>query len=344
MSPLQHLISILLVWVACQLFPRRHGVHLLAGAGLLATLIYAPVAAAVIALTVAEAVAIVLWFSNLPRKSDLRQYGPYLLILNLLFVDFHYSALNMPVATLGISFSTIRIFMTAKQILSSRKALPLRDLYWIFVSGFYLPALVIGPVFSGLDLKAQFQQGAPENVTLRDYRMILMGLVLAILASVLFGNVAAIGSEHFGDIAMAPLYFLQLFTAFWGQSLIAEHTSRFFGYRLPINFRYPWKARTPQDFWNRWHRSMAQFVLQYIFLPLNLRGLPPKLATITAFIFMGLWHNLTLGYLVWGIFHGILLAYSPKAGNLGRYGVVIRIGLWLAVIGLSNFANHGPFS
>ncbi len=346
MQPLEHLILILAAWVVCQALPRRHWVHMLTLAGICAALIFAPVAGIFILLTVLEAMLMVIGFSRLARGSNWRQYGPYLLLINLLFVDLHGWLLAMPVATLAISFSTVRIFMTAKQLLGSRKKLPTGDIYWILPAAFYLPAIVIGPVFSGTDLRDQNRtQTRPEPV-LRDARMVLQGLVLAVLVSPFLGKVVM--QLEYRDLDAFttdwPFLFGQLFAAFWGQSLIAEHTSRFFGYRLPVNFDEPWKARTIKEFWARWHRSMAGFVLQYIFLPLNLRGVPPKLATVAAFVFMGVWHNLTIGYFVWGLCHGLLLAYSGEPSeNLIRRNLM-RVVLWVVVISLSWFANYGPFS
>lgn len=334
MQPLQHLILILLVWPLCRVLPRHAAVHILGVAGLISVAIFAPVAAGFILLSVIEAGIMVIWFGRLDRSSNWRKYGPYLLLINLLFVDFHNWILAMPVATLGISFSTIRIFMTAKQLLNSRKKIPLSDVYWIFPAAFYLPAIVIGPVFSGTSLRDQNRAESFKPVELRDYRMVLQGLVLVLLISPAFGSTT--GNWLF--------LFLQLFAAFWGQSLIAEHTSRFFGYRLPVNFDHPWKARNIKEFWARWHRSMAQFVLQYIFLPLNLKGVPPKLATVAAFVFMGAWHNLSLGYFVWGLCHGLLLAYSGDVSENRFRRVVTRIFTWVIVVSLSWFANYGPVS
>jgi D-alanyl-lipoteichoic acid acyltransferase DltB (MBOAT superfamily) len=346
MQPLEQLILVLLVWCLCQPLPRRYGVHILTFFGAFAVAIFAPVAAGFILLTALEACAMVLVFRNLERNSNWRKYGPYLLLINLLFVDFHYQILAMPVATLAISFSTIRIFMTAKQLLNSRKKLPVSEAYWIFPAAFFLPAILIGPVFSGTLLRDQNRAGAQEPVGLRDYRMVLQGFVLVILVSPAFGKMVEKLAELGVDIYVAswPFLFMQLFAAFWGQSLMAEHTSRFFGYRLPVNFDHPWKARTIKEFWGRWHRSMAQFVLQYIFLPLNLKGVPPKIATVAAFVFMGFWHNLSLGYFVWGLCHGLLLAYSGDlSDNRFRRGAT-RVLLWVIVISLSWFANYGPAS
>jgi D-alanyl-lipoteichoic acid acyltransferase DltB (MBOAT superfamily) len=334
----------MVIWVLSQCIPRKHSVHVLAIGGALAGFSYAPIAMAWISLTVVEAALMVLCFTRLDRKSSLRKYGAYLLLFNLLFVDFHSYFLNMPLAILGISFSVIRVFITARQLISSRKTINKLDVYWIWVAAFYLPALVIGPVFSGTELRDQYKDGATYIPTLRDYRMVVQGIVFSVFATALFGAIAS----KFANISVllaAPVFFLNLFLAFWGQSLIAEHTSRFFGYVLPVNFDRPWKARNMHEFWNRWHRSMAQFVLQYIFLPLNLRGLSPKLATIAAFVFMGLWHNLSIGYFVWGLCHGGMLAFSTKTVSADRSRQMLaRVGLWTIVIGLSYFAIYGPYS
>jgi D-alanyl-lipoteichoic acid acyltransferase DltB (MBOAT superfamily) len=344
MTPLQHFLLILFAWLISQAFARRQSVHVLTVVGMAASFTYAPVAMLVILLTAIEAMVLVFFLSKLPRASTWRKYGAYILLFNLLFVDFHSLIFNMPLAILGISFSVIRVFMTTKQLISARKKLIYKDLYWIAVSGFYLPALVIGPVFSGTELRDQYNSNADCCVSLRDYRMILQGLVLSVFATALLSEIASLLESTFFLFA-APILFLQLFAAFWGQSLVAEHTSRLFGYRLPVNFDRPWKARNVHEFWGRWHRSMAQFVLQYIFLPLNLRGLSPKIATVSAFIFMGLWHNLTLGYFVWGLAHGIMLAFFPKSVPAGFSSQMLsRIFLWTMVVGLSYFANYGPYS
>nr|WP_299850562.1 hypothetical protein [uncultured Roseovarius sp.] len=196
MQPLVHIILILLAWLICLPLPRAAAVHVLTVIGFSAVVIFAPIAAVFLLLTVVEAAFMVWLFNKFPRKSDLRQYGPYLLLLNLLFVDFHQLFLLMPVATLTISFSTIRIFMTAKQLLSSRKTLPISETYWLLPAAFFLPALVIGPVFSGTLLRDQNRKGNFEQPVLRDYRMMLLGFLLAVLLSPAFGGVSNIMERY----------------------------------------------------------------------------------------------------------------------------------------------------
>ncbi len=347
-DPLAHFMAILAAWLIAQMLGARWNAAVLMAGGAAFVAVFAPVAALWILLTCIEASLLVLVLRRFDRQSAWRKYGAYLVLLNFLFVDLHDLALGLLVETLAISFSTIRIFMTAKQILAARKPAPARETGWIFVAGFFLPALIVGPVFSGLDLKKNAEADTPEPVEARDYRLVLGGLILAILANPAAGQLvgAMTDAERWAlpMVAAAPILFVQLFTAFWGQSLIAEHTSRFFGFRLPQNFDEPWKAKDIRDFWSRWHRSMAQFVMQYIFLPLNLRGISPRLATVAAFVFMGVWHNLSVGYLIWGFGHGLLMAYWPKREFKPLVALLLQIATWVLVIGLSYVANYGALA
>jgi D-alanyl-lipoteichoic acid acyltransferase DltB (MBOAT superfamily) len=261
-------------------------------------------------------------------------------------VDFHLVIFQFPFETLAVSFSTIRIFMTTKQLLGSRREEGVEQSGWIFAAAFFLPALIVGPVFSGTDLRRDARQSGIARPDLLDFRLILQGFVLAALANPALGALGAgiLEAAQLPNWTLAPLYFMQLFLAFWGQSLIAEHTSRLFGYNLPQNFDRPWLARDIKDFWSRWHRSMASFIMRYIYLPLSLNGVSPQKATIGAFVFMGLWHNLSIGYAVWGIAHGLLMAFwSPKDSGLIATvsNRVITLG---AVITLSYIANFGSLS
>ena len=136
--------------------------------------------------------------------------------------------------------------------------------------------------------------------------------------------------------------FGHLFSAFWGQSLIAESGAALAGFEIPTNFNRPWLAVDIRDFWNRWHMSMARFVTQYFFLPLNLRGVNARFATATAFVFMGLWHEVRPGYLIWGATHGLLMAFAPKSADLGSRTARIanRVATISSVVLLSYVANY----
>jgi D-alanyl-lipoteichoic acid acyltransferase DltB (MBOAT superfamily) len=87
---------------------------------------------------------------------------------------------------------------------------------------------------------------------------------------------------------------------------------------------------------------MARFVMQYFFLPLNLRGVNARVATAVAFVFMGLWHEVRPGYLIWGLTHGLLMAFAPKSTDMSSRVARIanRLATISAVVLLSYVANY----
>ena len=88
--------------------------------------------------------------------------------------------------------------------------------------------------------------------------------------------------------------------------------------------------------------SMSGFIMQYIFLPLTLKKVNPKMATIAAFVFMGLWHNVGIGYFIWGLSHGVLMAYWPEQpDNPSKLRIYLERAITIIlVIILSYIANY----
>jgi len=78
------------------------------------------------------------------------------------------------------------------------------------------------------------------------------------------------------------------------------------------NFKLPFLATSIQNFWQRWHLSLAQTVSQYLFLPIVRATGKPALAILCAFVTIGLWHDISLTYLCWGLLHGAALAFHLK--------------------------------
>ena len=312
------------------------------GAIFLASLV--PASALFLLFVVVQALILCYLVSDLKRSNPWRKYLPYIILLNLFWVDFHSFLLGRYFDTLGVSFSIIRIFMTAKTLVSSRANLKKEYVEWLFVGAFYLPAIIVGPVFSGVDLRKQVL-GSEKSLGATSflYRKATWGLVLAVLCASLFSNFSGIVE---GDTSLFPVQivclFLQLFAAFWGQSLIAEMTSRIMGISIPANFDKPWLATDIRNFWQRWHISMAQFVMQFIYLPLTINKVNPRIATVAAFVFMGLWHEVAWGYLIWGFAHGTLMAYwpvTPENASPTRRALE-RIVTFSSVITLSYVANY----
>ena len=112
----------------------------------------------------------------------------------------------------------------------------------------------------------------------------------------------------------------QIYGDFYGYSSIARGISRWMGIDLMANFRMPYFARSPSDFWNRWHISLSSWLRDYLYIPLGgNRG--SKLFTyrnlMLTMLLGGLWHGAGWTFILWGLYQGLLLcAYRPFESRL----------------------------
>ena len=120
------------------------------------------------------------------------------------------------------------------------------------------------------------------------------------------------GSMETRWIFVAALAFRILFD-FSGYSDMAIGYARMMGIVVPENFNWPYIARSPIEFWQRWNMSLSSWIRDYIYIPLggNRLGLPRRiLNAIIAMSLCGLWHGAAWNFVVWGIYHGAGLALA----------------------------------
>lgn len=279
---------------------------------------------------------------------------PYALFLLLLAPDLLNAARATPILYLGSAFFIIRQMMTTTQAI--KKKLTLGDfLPALFAASFFFAAIPSGPVFNGLDVTRDLAKRNHPSLGEGFYR-IFEGFVFLFAISGFLG----MGVDHIQALEMvfksqtnwlifALLHFLALplasfgflFGTFYGYSRMAEGTALALGFSVPQNFNKPHLARDLGDFWKRWHRSMADFVMQYIYLPIMVTTANAKIALISAFAFMGLWHNLSLNFFIWGVGHGIGLAYGlPALKKAGVRPRLIRVFSLVYVVALSAIAHR----
>jgi hypothetical protein len=236
-APLTHIVLLLAVLPLGMFLPRVARLVLLTVVGMGAMLALVPAAFWVISLTCLEGLALEFGLRRLPKKSMWRQYLPYVLLLNLFTTDLAAAFSPGTFLLAGVAFAVVRVFMTTKQLLGA--ASTGRGERWVsmFAGGFFLPALVVGPVFSGTTLWAQRGAEPELGTTESMYRKLAFGWFLSVLVTPWMFDLA--GGSDLGR-ATAPLVmlalFANLFAGFWGQSLIAEAGAALSGFKVPQNF------------------------------------------------------------------------------------------------------------
>lgn len=122
-------------------------------------------------------------------------------------------------------------------------------------------------------------------------------------------------------------YSIQMFADFSGYSLIAIGVAALFGYHLPSNFYFPYISSSFREFWKRWHITLSQFLMEYLYISLggNRKGKVRTYVNLLLTMMLGgLWHGAGWSYMVWGTFHGLCLAIERAL--CGRRANCIQIG------------------
>jgi alginate O-acetyltransferase complex protein AlgI len=120
-------------------------------------------------------------------------------------------------------------------------------------------------------------------------------------------------------------YSLRIYFDFSGYTDIAIGLGRLLGVRLPENFASPyWKPNLTQ-FWNSWHITLTQWFRSYFFNPLTRamrsseQSMAPYLmiliSQVSTMVLIGLWHGVTVGFVLWGLWHGTGLFVQNRWSN-----------------------------
>jgi D-alanyl-lipoteichoic acid acyltransferase DltB (MBOAT superfamily) len=113
----------------------------------------------------------------------------------------------------------------------------------------------------------------------------------------------------------------QIYGDFAGYSNIARGTSKLMGIELIENFRFPYVTRTPQEFWRHWHISLSTWLRDYLYIPLGgNRGSEARTRRnlLITMVLGGLWHGAAWTFVLWGMYHGLLLI-AYRAASQARF-------------------------
>lgn len=222
------------------------------------------------------------------------------------------------VLPVGISFYTFQTLSYTLDVY--RRDLPAeRDpLAFALFVGFF-PQLVAGPIVRAADFLPQLKR-TPSAGDIAWRACLGLFLIGYVKKAVLSDNLAPYVDAFFlapGEFTAVAgwlgitLYAAQIYCDFSGYSDMACATAGLLGYRLTRNFRQPYLATSPRDFWRRWHISLSTWLRDYLYVPLGgNRGGRLRTARnlMLTMLLGGLWHGAAWGFVLWGGLHGAALA------------------------------------
>ncbi len=199
------------------------------------------------------------------------------------------------------------------------------------------PQLIAGPIVRYETVAEEIQN---RRESLSDFakgsRRFTVGLAKKMILS---NSIGLLADQAFGfgeasqlSVAMAWLgvlaYAFQIYFDFGGYSDMAIGLGLMFGFHFDENFNYPYISRTVSEFWNRWHISLSSWFRDYLFYPVSRKAVPlgkkvkkrwgktagrltPNvIALAVVWLSTGIWHGASWGYILWGVYYGVLLISS----------------------------------
>lgn len=129
-------------------------------------------------------------------------------------------------------------------------------------------------------------------------------------------------------------YSFQIYFDFYGYSLVAIGLGLIFGFNFPDNFNRPYEAMNIRDFWRRWHITLSYWIRDYLYLAIG--GNRNYVRNILiVFLVCGLWHGAGWTFIVWGLYHGVLVViYHWTSSFWNRLPSLLQRGLTFTLVSL----------
>ena len=206
----------------------------------------------------------------------------------------------------------------------------------------YFPHIIQGPISRYNLLGAELKKELPlkwknfkfgmELILWGCFKKLVVADRLSIFVNSVLNHENSYEILETGIISALVMIFdaLMIYTDFSGYVDIVTGISQIFGVELERNFNRPFMSKTVPEFWRRWHMSLGSWFKDYVYYPISVspacKGLSKKLKgkvsdriisiivtlipVMCTWILTGLWHGTGMGYLMWGIYYGILIAMS----------------------------------
>ena len=240
------------------------------------------------------------------------------------------------VLPLGISFYTFKILSYTVDVY---RGIPPACSFIDFACYVaFFPQLLSGPIqrYGTIDAKSEPMPTFADQLIARTHglpkfsygvALFILGFAKKVLLADVVGEVAdaVFAAETPGTLDVwfgVAAYTFQLYFDFSAYSEMAIGLGSMLGFECPRNFNAPYLANSITDFWRRWHISLSGWFRDYLYIPLggNRKGIARSYFNlVVVFLLCGLWHGANWTFIVWGIYHGILLVFERMLGRKTLY-------------------------
>ncbi|MCY7094852.1 D-alanyl-lipoteichoic acid biosynthesis protein DltB [Streptococcus oralis] len=220
-----------------------------------------------------------------------------------------------------MSFKTIQIMLEISDGLIKEKISAKDYLQFLL----FFPTVSAGPIDRSRRFLKEMNEVMPRKEYLElagdgVYRIVLGLLYKIVLSTYVYQMLLALNNTDIVvySIKYMYLYTLYLFFDFAGYSLMAVGSSNILGIQTPMNFNKPFLSVDIKDFWTRWHITLSTWLRDFVFSRVLMQVIRKKwfknrlhnatYAYMVNMLAMGFWHGLSVSYIVYGFYHGVLMA------------------------------------
>jgi len=235
------------------------------------------------------------------------------------------SIINEGLIPLGISYYTFRCLHVVFERYRGRFGeMTFREIVGYL---FFLPTIVVGPIHRFGDYQRDLHRVRLDPAFLRDgLERILYGYVkIGFLANYLVNGYLGSWQRQLPATSALSAYLyivqggLNLYLQFSGYADIAIGFALLLGFRVIENFNWPYFQKNLSDYWRNWHISLTSWCRDYVYTTVVSFVRSPAIGALTTLVVIGLWHEISFRFIIWGLYHGIGLVIWQRFQALKPY-------------------------
>ncbi|MBS5885605.1 MAG: D-alanyl-lipoteichoic acid biosynthesis protein DltB [Clostridium sp.] len=246
---------------------------------------------------------------------------PVIITKTSVFVSFG------PIGFIGLSYLNFKAIQMIIEIYDGAiKEVKFPTLVYFLL---FFPTLSSGPIDRFRRFEEDLNKKIDKNEYLDDYlyiglRKIIIGLgykfVIAYIINTMWMSKIPADITFINGLNYMYAYSLYLFFDFAGYSSFAVGTSYILGIKTPDNFNKPFLSKDMKEFWTRWHISLSKWFGDYLYSRIVLNSMRKKrfksrftashVAQMITMFVMGIWHGLSLFYIIYGLYQGGVLVVT----------------------------------
>ena len=321
------LLAIAIFWF----LPEKHRQNGVALFTALVLAVLAPATAAIMLISILLVQQAMTWSERNGWMNTITVLASGLLVALFLASRELATIFGIQLVLIGIAYATLRHIHVLAEWRFGRIAVPTLGAYFRY--HLLLPVLLAGPIHRLPHFERQCERrrwSTTEFFSGAERLLVGCALIVVIGEYVIGTKVGSLmGAKPYHGFMMvwlaSAIDWIHIYVVFAGLTDVALGLCLMMGLRLEENFNRPWLARNLVDFWTRWHMTLSHWCRDYVYAPAAIWFRSPLIGIFCAMLALGLWHETSLYYVMWGPYQALGVALSHLYGKAGDPLLLARL-------------------